>query len=244
NLRYRFHILDDSEHDEFPATFIFNDDPDAVDNRLYVPTVAHSLPLTTDFVRPDGTLKLTIINEVRAVPGRPDYGSLNWEDGDLQILYNVSTFEWNFFRAMLLSWVKLAALAAIGIACATFLSFPVACLLAFTIAAAGLIAPYLATSLELYGPIPASAVDWSNVGMVVTFLFESFIEGIAKLIVFVVGGFGTLRPTQALVEGRLITWGDVFWNLFRLGFLWSALSLIIGYLVMRSRELAVYSGQG
>ncbi|MCA9295959.1 MAG: hypothetical protein KC983_05565, partial [Phycisphaerales bacterium] len=50
NLRYRFHILDDSEHDEFPATFIFNDDPDAVDNRLYVPTVAHSLPLTTDFV--------------------------------------------------------------------------------------------------------------------------------------------------------------------------------------------------
>jgi hypothetical protein len=244
NLRYRFHILDDSEHEEFPATFIFNDDPDAVDNRLYVPTVAHSLPMTTDFVRPDGTLKLTIINEIRAMPGRPDYGSLNWEEGDLQILYNVSTFEWNFLRAMLLSWVKLAALAAIGIACATFLSFPVACLLAFTIAAAGLIAPYLATSLELYGPIPASAVDWSNFGMVVTFLFESLIEGIAKLIVFVVGGFGALRPTQALVEGRLITWGDVFWNIFRLGLLWSALSLIVGYLVMRSRELAVYSGQG
>jgi len=243
-LRYRFHILEDNEHETFRARFMFNDDPSSMTPRTYVPTVAHSLPLTTDYVREDGTLKLTIINDQAVTQGAPNYGSLNFDPGDLQILYTVSTFEWNFVRAMLLAWVKLAVLAAVGVACGTFLSFPVACLLSFTVAAAGTLVPFLSTALQDYGPGPFDQIDWSNIGVVVTYFIQWTIESIAKFVVFVLGGFGTLRPTQDLVEGRLISWGSVFGGVLRVGLVWSLLSMGLGYLVIRKRELATYSGQG
>ncbi len=56
--------------------------------------------------------------------------------------------------------------------------------------------------------------------------------------------FGAFRPTQSLVEGRLIEWPVVGLSFLKLGVLWSGLSLIVGYVVLRSRQLAIYSGHG
>jgi hypothetical protein len=150
----------------------------------------------------------------------------------------------NFLRAILLTWVKLAFLAMLGICCATFLSFPVACLMSFTIFAAGSLGPFLAMSLEQYYPPAFDSVDWSNIGMVIQWAFRSFIRFIAQSIVFLLEGFGALRPTRALVEGRLIPWAQVAQGLFRVGLLWSVFALGLGWIVMRRRQLAIYSGHG
>ncbi|NIN12106.1 MAG: hypothetical protein GTO61_12010, partial [Gemmatimonadales bacterium] len=52
------------------------------------------------------------------------------------------------------------------------------------------------------------------------------------------------RPTQSLLEGRLISWRSVATGFFWLGLIWSGLALVIGYFVMRNRQLAIYSGHG
>ena len=70
------------------------------------------------------------------------------------------------------------------------------------------------------------------------------INGIAKGLVFALRSFGDFRPTDQLVEGKIVTWGEVFMSFVQLTVLWSGVSLAIGWIVLRKRQLAIYSGQG
>ncbi|MBT8485980.1 MAG: ABC transporter permease [Phycisphaerales bacterium] len=243
-LRYRFHIMRDDEHETFPAVFVFNNNPDLSVRRTYVPTVSHVVSIPSEFIRDDGTLSITVVNLFEPPSQRRGAGALNFEADDFELLYKVGSFEGNFARAIVVDWIKLAFLAMLGICCATFLSFPVACLTSFTIFVAGTIGPFLATSLDQYYPPSLEAVDWGNVGMVIQWAFKSTIRGIAQAIVFLLDSFGKYRPTQSLVEGRLIPWGAVIGGGLKVGVIWSGLSLIVGYLVLRHRQLAIYSGHG
>lgn len=243
-LRYRFHILRDDEHQTFPVAFIFNDRPDTLVRRQYVPTVTHILPIGTDLIGDDGTMSVTVANLNPSPPGKPGLGALNFEEDDFELLYKVGSFEANFFRAVLMTWVKLAFLAMLGIACSTLLSFPVACMLSFTIFIGGTLGPFLALSLQEYYPPLASQLDWSNIGMVIRWAAQSVIRAIAQGLVFLLHSFGEYRPTQSLVEGRLIPWTSVAGVTLSLGFMWCSIALVFGYLVMRNRQLAIYSGHG
>ncbi len=243
-LHYRFHILRDSEHEVFPVAFVFNDDPATAVTRQYIPTVTHVLPIGTDLVKPDGTMDVTIVNLFSPPPELRGRGELNFEVGDFELLYKVDSFEANFVRALAMTWVKLAFLAVLGIACSTLLSFPVACLLSFTIFLAGTIGPFLELSLEEYYPTPAEHLDFTNIGLVVQWAFQNFIRATAQGLVFALSSFGEYRPTQSLLEGRLISWRSVATGFFWLGLIWSGLALVIGYFVMRNRQLAIYSGHG
>ena len=247
-LRYRFHILGDDEHQIFKAMFVFLDDQDgelAHRSSTYVPTIAHSFPINPAFIQDDGTLRVVIVNNYEA----PEHmtglaGALNFEEKDFELLYKVDTFEANFLRALLTMWIKLAVLAAVGTCCATFLSFPVACLLSFTILIGGILGPYLNDALAWYYPEEIEKVNWSNVGAILDFVFTWVTRQIALGTVFLLSSFGEYRPTQSLVEGRLIPWSAVVYGLLRLGLLWSGISMIIGYIVLRRRQLAIYSGHG
>jgi hypothetical protein len=243
-LRYRFHIMRDDEHETFPAVFFFNGDPELQVTRRYVPTVTHVLSVPSELIQEDGSLIIAVANLYEPPNLRRGAGALNFEFKDFELLYKVGSFEANFARAIIVDWVKLSFLAMLGICCATFLSFPVACLMSFTIFIAGTIGPFLARSLDEYYPPSIEAVDWSNVGMVIRWAFKSAIRGIAQTIVFLLESFGQYRPTQALVEGRLIAWNAVVAGALKVGVLWSGLALVIGYFTMRSRQLAIYSGHG
>jgi hypothetical protein len=80
--------------------------------------------------------------------------------------------------------------------------------------------------------------------MVILWLFKSLIRLVAILVVFLLHAFGEVRPTQLLVEGRLISWSTVFAGTWKIGLVWSGLSLLVGYLAIRKRQLAIYSGHG
>ena len=246
-LRYRLHIMRDDEHQTFNALFVFLDKDDNVLDQwksTYVPTISHSLPLSTNLIQDDGTLRVGLINLFEPPPENRGFGALNFEEKDFGLFYKVGSFEGNFLRAIVMSWLKLAFLAALGICCATFLSFPVACLMSFTIFVAGLLGPFLAEALEYYGSYEFSKLDWHNLGMVLQWAFEAVTSAIASTLVYLLGSFGEYRPTQDLVEGRLIPWTSVFSGFFRLAILWSGLSMLIGWIVMRQRQLAIYSGHG
>jgi len=243
-LRYRFHILRDDEHKTFPALFYFNGNPDLRVGRNYVPTIAHVLSIPSELIRDDGTLSITVGNLFEPLPTTRGSGALNFEADDFELLFKVGSFEANFFRAVLVDWIKLSFLAMLGICCATFLSFPVACLTSFTIFIAGTLGPFLATSLQEYYPVPLASIEPGEIGRMIQWAFQSFIRFVAQGIVLLLEGFGAYRPRQSLVEGRVIQWSAVGGGLLKVGVLWSGIALIIGYVVMRRRQLAIYSGHG
>jgi hypothetical protein len=145
---------------------------------------------------------------------------------------------------MIVLWIKLAFLAAIGISVATFLSFSVATLVTFTIFASGLMAPWLAESLQLYLPPLTREVDFGDISMVIQWGFENTIRGIATFLVFMLRGFGDQQPTSQLVQGMFISWGSVLRGFLTIGVVWSGLAITIGTIVLRKRQLAIYSGNG
>ncbi len=152
----------------------------------------------------------------------------------LELMYKVDTFEWNYLRAMLILWLKLAFLAMLGIAAATFASFPVACLLAFTVFFGAESAPFLASSLEYFDRVNPVTQERYYVN---TAVYE-----IASGVQWLLRQYGTVRPTQSLIEGRHVSWELVLHTFAWITVLWSGLAAAVGWLVFRSRQLAIYSG--
>lgn len=240
-LRYRFLIGGSETSDVFTCGFVFNQDPQTMIVKEYVPTMSHFVMFPPGFVRPDGTLSVTVVNfaQMSSFEGS---AQIYFDEEDLEVLYRVGGFEANFLRAMIVMLIKLGFLAGLAICCATFLSFPVACLSSFTIFMAATMGPYLAYSLEFYDPVDANRVEWNDVGFVVQWLFESAIRKIAQVTVFMLEAFGQYTPTDDLVNGLVVSWGTVLGSFLRLAVIWSGLSLVLGYIVLRKRQLAIYSG--
>ncbi|MCH2152346.1 MAG: hypothetical protein MK089_03300 [Phycisphaerales bacterium] len=242
-LRYQFIIRQADEHERYVAGFIFNEkeNPDSILLQEYIPTVPQVMKVPPTYIRPDGTLDVTILNYFEPPPGRY-FGQMFFDKGALEVLYRVGGFESNFFRAILILLIKLGVLAALGVFFSTFLNFPVACLSAFTLFIAGQMAPFLADSLTLYFPERVEALDWSNIGQVMKWGFETAIRGLAQGMVYVLGAFGEYHPIADLVEGRYVSWKTVFGSFLRLELIWAGSSLVLGWLVLRGRQLAIYSG--
>ena len=208
-MRYRFHILRSDEHQRFPVAFGFNNDPDTLRRQQYVPTMTHTFMVPAEYIQDDGSLVLTVFNLYEPPPREMGTGALHFEDDGMELLYRAGSFEMNFLRAVLVTWIKLAFLAALAICCATFLNFPVALLTACTLFLAGSLGPYLAEALPLWYAKPTRAVDWSNIPDVVVWLTQTITRAIAQVLVFTLSGFGEYKPTQNLVEGKLIPWSAV-----------------------------------
>ena len=152
----------------------------------------------------------------------------------LELMYKVDTFEWNYFRAMLIIWLKLAFLGMLGISAATFASFPVACMLAFTIFFGAESAPFLAASLENFDKVDPVTNR--------RYYFNTVIWEIASGMQMLLKQYGSVRPTQSLIEGRNVSWTVVAQTFFWIGVLWTGLTALVGWLIFRARQLAIYSG--
>ena len=242
-LRFKFYILSNDPHETYDAAFYFNDRPDTMITRTYVPTMSHTILIGPDMIQDDGTLTVAIGNLYMPPPDSP-YGSINFDADGLELMYKVAPFEGNFLRAVLLTWAKLSFLGMIGIFFATFLSFPVACLAAFTLFIGGTLTPFLATALQEFYPIPLAQLDWGNLGQVITWAFKSVIRFIGNTLVFTLGGFGSYSPRGDLVQGLFIPWWRVFRAFFWLVLVSSGGALLISFATIRNRELATYSGHG
>jgi len=240
-LRYRFLIGGSETAETFTCGFIFNENSDTMIVREYVPTMSHFVMFPPSFVRPDGSVSVTIVNFTQMTSFEGS-AQIYFDEEDFEVLYRVGGFEANFLRAMLVMLIKLGFLAGLSICCATFLSFPVACLSSFTIFMAATMGPYLAYSLEYYVPVEANRVEWDDMGYVIQWLFESAIRKIAQVTVFMLEAFGQYRPTNDLVNGLVVSWGTVLGSFLRLAVIWSGLSIVLGYVVLRNRQLAIYSG--
>ena len=236
SLRFVLHTGDSSSHETHPVIFRFPKDQSWVD-RMYVPAQGHEMLVPSSMVDDDGTLRMEIINlKWDGTQFQPGVSTIFFDPDGVEVLYSVGSFEGNFFRAMLVEWVKLAFVAMLGACAGALFSFPVACLSTSVIFVVALMSPFLAMSLEYY--YAPSDAPW------VLKLFHAIVKGVAQVSQSMLSAFGKTRVTDRLVQGRAVRWSEVAGAVGLIGLGWSALVLLIGYLGLRRKELAMYSGQG
>lgn len=189
---------------------------------------AQLLSIPVDRIDPDGVLRLGVYSDpanIKAFTFPPD---------GLEVLYPITGYESNFLRVFLVMWLKLGFLAAVAVGASTFLSFPVACLVSLCVLFAAESAGFLNQSLADYyfSKDRDGNVNW----------FAVVIRAIAVPVGWAFELYSELRPTEKLVDGRLISWFNLLKAMVVVG-LWSVLAWGIGWLVFRQRELALYSGK-
>jgi len=151
----------------------------------------------------------------------------------LEISFPAGGYESNFFRVMIVLWLKLAFLAMVGVWAATYLSFSVASLIAFGTFLIAESASFLNTSLEYFNADDAKGnIEYWKV----------LVRAISVPIAKVFKGYAELRPTANLVDGRMLDWATVATAALVLGAL-SAVLYAVAVHIFRKRELATYSGQ-
>lgn len=194
---------------------------------------SHTLPtLLPSAIDADGVLAVEVVNG-DITRGTVNPATITFPPGGLEVSYSAGTYRGNFFRVALVLWIKLAFLAMIGVTAATFLSFPVACLVAFGVFFAAESAGFLSESLPYYATLDDDGnIQWVKV----------VIAAVAHAVAWMFRTYADLRPTTSLVDGRLLAWSSVAKGTLILT-VWSGMLYVLGVAVFRRRELATYSGQ-
>lgn len=180
----------------------------------------------------DGSLVVQVIN-ADVSTGQPNKDTITFPPEGLEITYPVGSYRLNFLRAMVILWAKLAFLSIVAIWASTFLSFPVACVVAFGVFMAAEGSGYLQTSIESF----ATTDQEGNIK-----IFSLIASVVTRVVAGAFSLYSDLRPTKSLVQGRLIPVSSVL-----LGGLFiaaaSGVLFLAAVVTFRRRELATYSGQ-
>ena len=155
------------------------------------------------------------------------------EDG-FEILYREAGFPLNFFRGLLIVLFWLALLAAIGLAAASFLSFPVAAFVSVTVLlismSSGTLASTVASGTIAGVDEETGATSGSALDLVLIPFFKAMLQ-VFKL----VEGFS---PIDALSTGRSVSWGTVGLALAQIVLLLGGVVAVFGIWMFNRRELA------
>ena len=140
---------------------------------------------------------------------------------------------------ILLCW--LALLAAIGLAAASYLAFPVAAFVSFSLLVVVFSTGTMNTIIEQGGVRPVNhntgVIDAPNLFDQGTVAFFKGLRGFIRL----ASGFS---PVEALSTGRSITWGSLLRAVLQIVVLIGGLFAAVGMVILTKRELAVVSGKG
>ncbi|MFM1833467.1 MAG: hypothetical protein RLZZ461_1783, partial [Planctomycetota bacterium] len=241
-LRYKFHIGRSESTDRYPIVFRFPTSGNEV-QQMIVPEQRQRLLVPAEFIDEDGVLRIQILNggfsETPSEATRAFFANgatLIFDADGFEILWQAASFESNFVRALIIDWIKLAFLGMLGVSAATFLSFPVAILLAFTVFVGGSMTPFISESINQFRPDPDA--------IAIIRMIQIAIAAVARSVEWLLRPFGEASPNRLVVEGRLVSLNDVVRNLLVIGLFWCGAALSIAWAVFRRRELATYSGHG
>ncbi len=158
--------------------------------------------------------------------------TITFAEGNIEVFYDAGGYQLNFLRTIAIMWIKLGFIAAVGIALASFLSFPVAALVTLAVLFAAEGADYLTESLQSYiskdakGNIYWWRIPIRLISFVVAWMFETY---------------GSLKPAEGIADGKLMQWSTLARAALWIG-LWSVGMLAVGWAAFRRKELAIYSG--
>jgi ABC-type transport system involved in multi-copper enzyme maturation permease subunit len=159
------------------------------------------------------------------------------EDG-FELLYYENSFGVNFIRGLTIILCWLALLAAIGLAAASQLTFPVAAFASMAILLMGLSSGTIQSVVEQGTITPYNAATSSYGHSPVDLVFIPMFSGALKIIQLVEG----FSPIDFLSTGRSITWTMLGLALAQIVLLLGGIFCAIGIILFTRRELATAQG--
>ena len=205
--------------------------------RLEQPSLAaetfHEFPLPPNLLDENGALYI---------------GFLNFNNTDLlfpldegiEVLYPESGFGLNFLRGLAIIACWLSLLAAIGLASASFLSFPVAAFVSLGVLIVGLSSGTVRQVVE-EGGIAAINHETGRVDnpTIIDLVALPIFKGLLKVINLVHG----FSPIDSLSTGRSVSWGELARAVAQIVMLLGGVFAAIGIVSFTRRELATAQGQ-
>ena len=191
----------------------------------------HEFAIPPDLFDETGVLTITFVN--------PNDTALLFplEDG-MEVLYPEGGFALNFARGLGIIFCWMALLAALGLAAASLLSFPVATFFALAMLVVVFSSGTLADSVDS-GTVAASNEEKGIVG-------HSVMDGVLiptfKGVLAVVSLVKNFSPIDALSSGRSITWSELGLAFTQIVLLIGGIFAVAGITFFNRRELATAQG--
>ena len=178
-----------------------------------------------------GDLSIAVVNYGRADnPAESEVITIERES--FQVQYASGMYQSNFLRAFIVLWVKLGFIAMVAITMATFLSFPVTILIAFSVLFMAEGAGYINKSVEYFSSGEDSGFER---------IVQLIVYPIARTVGWIFTTYHDINPVSKLVDGLSVTWGSVaLSSLIILS--WIGGLFLLGSVIFSKRELAIYSG--
>jgi hypothetical protein len=160
------------------------------------------------------------------------------EDG-MELLYPDGSFAMNFARGLAIIFCWMALLAAIGLASASFLSFPVAAFLSLAILIMALSSGTLANVVS-EGTIDSSSAGPNKPAITV---LDVVIVPVFRAALGVINLARNFSPIDALSSGRSIPWSELGLAFAQIVLLLGGVFAVFGIFVFNCRELATAQNQ-
>jgi ABC-type transport system involved in multi-copper enzyme maturation permease subunit len=211
----------------------------------------HTIPLPAAEIDDGGTLRIRIANRNAIPPGEKVPTSINFSPGrGLQVLYAAGGFEANYLRALVEMWLKLVTIAAVGVAAACCLGFPVAALLGLMTFLAASGGGFLGNAVDVYTGLDAAdatlgAMLRLRLGVFQDFVGQGEIWEAAKVVLAVLGelflavvpSFARFDGVTSLATGMRIGTGNLVECLLRLGLVAPLAIGGLGWALFERRDL-------
>jgi len=193
-----------------------------------IPAETHvEFPIPANLVNDKGYLHIRFDNVVEKALLFPDNG--------MEVMYRMGGFGWNYIRGIGVIFCWLALLAALGLAGASFLSFPVAAFCTMAVLFLGLSTGTLEQIVAENGIVQ---VDPNTGRVEETGAVNSVAVPMAKGLLGLFNLARGFSPIDSLSSGRAITWGDMARAFIQICVILSGLLAAGGILIFTKRELA------
>lgn len=207
------------------------------------------LDLPASAITSDGVLKLTVANRNLVPAGETKPTAITFSPGDgMRVYRRVGGFTGNFVRCLAVMWVKLSMIAAVGIAAASSLGFPMAMLASLVVYAAALGSGFLRDALGRYNVVAASWLGGVAERLQATMEYVvqlRFYEAFRMLYGFVtdaalwlIPSFSDFDAVGSLATGTAIGWAALLVCFLRIGVVTPLVLGGIAWLAFDRRDLA------
>jgi hypothetical protein len=234
-LRVKFNSADKSSSGTFAALWQVGDPPKTKywrsESMSLAPDTFHEFEIPPDLFDDNGVLTIMFVN--------PNGMALLFPlDEGMEVLYPESGFPLNFARGLGIIFCWMALLAALGLAAASLLSFPVATFFALAMMVVVFSSGTLAESVE-NGTVAAGDEEKGIAGhSVVDFVLIPTFKGVLTIINLT----KNFSPIDALSTGRSITWSDLGLAFVQMVVLLGGVFAVAGIVFFNRRELATAQG--
>ncbi|MGV3755470.1 MAG: ABC transporter permease subunit [Verrucomicrobiota bacterium] len=187
----------------------------------------HEIPVGTNLLDAEGKLNVEFYN-MGPVPLM-----VPLEDG-VEVLYYESGFGVNFCRGLVIVFLWLALLAALGLAAASYMSFPVAAFFSLAMLVVAL------SSGVMENVVRDGTVTGVNheTGKAVGSLVDLIIVPMFRVMLKLINLIKEFSPIDSLSSGRSVSWWTLFRAVGQIGVLVTGLMGLIGIGLFYRRELA------